>query len=219
MEEGPEPHEGVERMVEQHHHEHGKGGEGKHAGTMLPAVTAAVLAVCAAIGSLLSGHAANEAILGQSEANDQWALYQAKSTKGHIYKADQELLDTLAALQGDRGERVQKKLDDFRAQVDKYEADKAGTREEAEKVQAKSRAEFQKHQWYSLGVAAFQIGIVLSSISILVRNRLLYALSLVAGVAGVVLVLVGLSGWPAAPPAKSTEGGPHAAACRRDGGA
>ena len=49
------------------------------------AVTAAVLAVLAAIGSLLSGHAVNQAILEQTKATDQWAYYQTKSTKGHVY--------------------------------------------------------------------------------------------------------------------------------------
>ena len=51
------------------------------------AVTAAVLAVLAAIGSLLSaGHAVNQAILEQTKATDQWAFYQAKSTKSHVYQ-------------------------------------------------------------------------------------------------------------------------------------
>src|SRR5690349_7625520 len=140
MEEGPEPHEGIERMVE-HHHEHGKGSEGKHGGTIVPAVTAAVLAVCAAVGSLLSGHAATEAILAQSRANDQWALYQARSTKGHLYEVNQDLLETLAALQGARPEQVQKKLDAFRANVAKYNAEKAETKSDAEKEEAESKSE------------------------------------------------------------------------------
>jgi hypothetical protein len=192
MEEGPEPHEGVERMVEHQHHEHG--AEGKSRATLVSAVTAAVLAVCAAIGSLLSGHAANQAILKQSQANDQWSYYQAKSVKGHIYEANQDLLDTLAALQGTRREQVQRKLDDFKQKVQKYETDKEKTKQEAEETGAESAKEFVNHQHFALGVAAFQIGIVLASISILVRYRFLYALSLVAGAVGIVFLVIGLSG-------------------------
>jgi hypothetical protein len=205
MEEGPEPHEGIERMVEEHHHHehggpnlpqptHGKAPEAKHGGMMLPAVTAAVLAVCAALGSLLSGHAANEAILGQERASDQWAEFQARSTKGHVYKANRELLESLATLQGARPEQVQKKLDDLQAQVDKYNAEKAETMKDAQREEAESRHEFIRHQHFALGVAAFQIGIVLASISILARSRVLYGLGIVAGVIGVVFVLIGLSG-------------------------
>ena len=67
MEEGPEPQEWVERAAEEHHHEPGPGhahaAEGKRPDHTASAVTAAVLAVMAAVGSLLSGHAANQAIL------------------------------------------------------------------------------------------------------------------------------------------------------------
>jgi ElaB/YqjD/DUF883 family membrane-anchored ribosome-binding protein len=196
MEEGPEPHEGIERMVEHHHHEHEHASGGKSSDMLLGAVTAAVLAVCAAIGSLLSGHAANEAILSQSKANDQWGLYQAKSVKWHIYEANQELLDTLAALQRDRPDQIQAKLEDFRRRVEKYDQDKEASRTDAEKFDAASEHEFRKHQWYSFGVAAFQIGIVLASISLLVRGQrtlfiLLYGLSLAAGLSGLGLLAVG----------------------------
>ena len=68
MEEGPEPHEWVERTAEEHHHSE---SHGEPPGRMVPAITAAVLAVFAAFGSLLSGHAANEAILAQNRATDQ----------------------------------------------------------------------------------------------------------------------------------------------------
>ena len=41
----------------------------------LSAITAAVLAVLAAIGSLLSGYTVSQAILKQTQATDQWAYY------------------------------------------------------------------------------------------------------------------------------------------------
>lgn len=191
MEEGPEPHEGVERMVEQHHHEHGHGGEGKGRDILISAVTAAVLAVCAAIGSLLSGHAANEAVLKQSKANDAWAYYQAKSTKGHLYESDRKLIEVLADLQHLPSQEVAAKLDVFRESVAKYADEKKAIQKKAAKLDAESEHELTMHTYYSYGVAAFQVGIVLSSISILVRYRALYLLSLGAGLVGIVLVLCG----------------------------
>ena len=40
------------------------------------ALSTAILAVLAAIAGLLSGHRANEAMMNQIEASDQWAYYQ-----------------------------------------------------------------------------------------------------------------------------------------------
>ena len=68
MEEGPEPQEWVEKAAEEGHHGPAHATEGR---TMASAITAAVLAVLAAAGSLLSGHAANEAILAQTRAAER----------------------------------------------------------------------------------------------------------------------------------------------------
>ena len=45
------------------------------------ALSTAVLAVLAAIAGLLSGKHANEAVMSQIQASDQWNYYQAKSIK------------------------------------------------------------------------------------------------------------------------------------------
>ena len=90
MEEGPEPQEWVERAAEEHHHGH-TAAAGAFS-TTLPAITAAVLAVLASLGSLLSGHAANEAILAMIRTTDQWAEFQSTSTKGHLYEVGAELV-------------------------------------------------------------------------------------------------------------------------------
>jgi hypothetical protein len=198
MEEGPEPHEWIEKTVEQQHHEHGSGEKGP--AVIVPAVTAAVLAVCAAFGSLLSGHAANQAILFQTQATDQWAYFQAKSTKGHIYEVGKEVVRTLAEAQGGPTAGVRTGLDRFQQQVDRYDREKEEIKEKAEHLEAESRLEFRKHHFFALGVASFQVGIVLASVSMLVRvrslSRALFALSLLAGVVGIGLLVSGLSIGP-----------------------
>jgi hypothetical protein len=50
-----------------------------------------------------------------------------------------------------------------------------------------------RHHRYALAVALFQVGIVLASVSLLVRVKGLYLLSLVAGVAGVVCLVLEFS--------------------------
>src|ERR1700751_2927594 len=48
------------------------------------AISTALIAVLAAISSLLAGHHSNEALIEQIKASDQWAFYQAKGIKAYI---------------------------------------------------------------------------------------------------------------------------------------
>src|ERR1700731_5080031 len=57
----------------------------------LVALSTAIRAVFAAIAGLLSGKHANEAIMSQIEASDQWNYYQAKSIKGSVLDAKMSL--------------------------------------------------------------------------------------------------------------------------------
>ena len=188
MEEGPEPHEWVERTAEEHHHSESRGDVPEK---MVPAITAAVLAVFAAFGSLLSGHAANEAILAQNKATDQWALFQSKSTKEQVFDVGGQVVNALT--EGtDQADRVKPALDRLRGEVQRYEREKEEVKREAERWEEESRHEYRKHTRFALSIALFQVGIVLASVSLLVRFRWLQVSSLVTGVVGVVCLIVGL---------------------------
>jgi hypothetical protein len=192
MEEGPEPQELFEQVEHRHeeseeHEENAK----KKAFTMRSAITASTLAVLAALGSLLSGHAANEAILKQAEASDQWAYYQAKSTKSHIYEGDKYVVQAFAKANKISDAEIADSLKDFDKKIAKYESEKNEVQKEAQSIQRFSAEEFNKHQQYSLGVACFQIGIVLASVAILVSSSVLYFGSLGAGAIGVAFLVYG----------------------------
>jgi len=190
VEEGPEPQEWVERTAEEHHKSESREGLPEK---MAPAITAAVLAVCAAFGSLLSGHAANEAILAQTKATDQWSYFQAKSTKEQIFDVGSQVVSALAegTTQAERGKPA---LEHLRAEVQRYEREKEEIKREAEKLEEESRHEYRKHTRFALGIALFQVEIVLASVSLLVRFRWLHSLSLVTGVVGLSCLIVGLLG-------------------------
>ena len=203
MEEGPEPQEFLEHVehslhekhegheeCEHNSHEQGSGSaKSKH---MRSAITAAILAVFAALGSLLSGHAANEAILLQSKASDQWTYFQAKSTKGHLYEVNKTLVEAL--MQSRSGGDAQS-LKDLSNQIDSkmkgYEKEKKVIEEKATDLEKESAHEFAAHQMYSFAVACFQICIVMASVSILVESAALYKISVAGGVAGVVILIFG----------------------------
>jgi hypothetical protein len=201
MEEGPEPQEWVERAAEEHHHASGHtkaGTEVQHAAHTLPAITAAVLAVLAALGSLMSGHAANQAILAMTRASDQWAYFQSKSTKGHLYEVGAEIVTALGQAPQPEGRASPRAaeaaaVEHFRKEATRYDQEKAKIEKDAEAIQEESRHELEKHHRFALAVATFQVGIVLASVSLLVRLKGLYALSLVAGAIGIVALVLGLA--------------------------
>lgn len=196
-EEGPEPQELLEQSEQHQHaleHEEHSGQEeaGKKRFIMTSAITASVLAVLAALGSLLSGHAANDAILKQTQASDKWAYYQAKSTKSHIFEGSKSVVEALSSAEG-KGKlpEIIDSLSSFDKKIKKYEGEKEEIKKEALAVQGESGALFNKHHHYSLGVACFQIGIVLASVGILVSNRWLLAGSIFTGILGVALLVYG----------------------------
>ena len=140
------------------------------------ALSTAILAVLAAIASLLSGEHANEAMLSQIEASSQWNYYQAKSIKAAV-------LDAKAAYTGAPNESDQSK----RA---RYEKEQEEIKSEAEHKQAAAKSYFHKHEVFARGVTMFQIAIAIAAISALTKKRSFWVVSLLFGAAGCVFLLL-----------------------------
>jgi hypothetical protein len=89
------------------------------------ALSTAILAVLAAIASLLSGEHANEAMMNQIEASDQWGHYQAKSIKAAVLDAKTAFTGAEEADQSKRaryekragGQQIGSRADAGRSQV------------------------------------------------------------------------------------------------------
>jgi len=72
MEESEVPLEQVQEHIEHHAH------LSQEKWVSLVALSTAILAALAAVASLQAGDHANEAMITQMQASDQWAFYQAK---------------------------------------------------------------------------------------------------------------------------------------------
>jgi hypothetical protein len=146
------------------------------------ALTAAVLAVTAAISALLAGHHANEAMLEQMKAADQWALYQAKGLKMSQIETK---LDILAALGKEGREEDRKK-------IERYEKEQEGIREKADEMERSSGAHMEHHVKLARAVTAYQVAIASSAVSVLSRKKLVWYLGLGLGILGTVFFVLGL---------------------------
>ena len=142
------------------------------------ALSTAILAVLAAIASLLSGEHANEAMLNQIEASSQWSYYQAKSIKAAV-------LDAKIAFTGTPNESDQSK----RA---RYEKEQQEIKSEAEAKQAAAKSYFHKHEVFARGVTMFQIAIAIAAISALTKKRSFWLVSLVFGAFGCAFLVLAM---------------------------
>jgi hypothetical protein len=145
------------------------------------ALTAAFLAVLAAITSLMAEHHANEAMLDQIRSSDNWSFYQAESIKANLLATKVELLRAMGKTVDDKDP----------AKVEKYRKDQKKTKEEAEEQQLASKAHLRRHTVLSASVTLFQIGIAVGAISVLTKRKSFWFGSLGVGAIGVILFLVG----------------------------
>ena len=141
------------------------------------ALSTAILAVLAAIAGLVSGMHANEAMMSQIQASDQWGYYQAKSIKAAVLEAKTTLAE--AATEKDKEKAAQ------------YQEQQAEIKLEAEHKEAEAKSNFHKHEIFARSVTMFQIAIAIAAISALTKKQRFWFVSLVFGLAGAIFLVLG----------------------------
>ncbi len=165
-----DPEVPTEHLHETIHEEVEKGAEGW---VLRVALTAALLAVFAAVTSLLAGHHANEAMIDQIQASDQWAYYQAKGIKGSLLESKLELLRALGKETSAQDEE----------KVAEYKEEQKRIQETATEKEKSSEAHLMKHNRLARSVTIFQIAIAMAAISVLTKRRWLWYASVILGIA------------------------------------
>ena len=160
--------------VQEHIAEHAEKSQEKWISAV--ALTTALLAALAALASLLSGEHANEGMVSQIKAANQWSYYQAKGIKSGLLGSKTELLEALGRPAA-------------RADSDKlaeYSREQKEIRESAEQHEKAAEAHLHTHVIFARSVTFFQIAISVAAISILTRQRLFWGVSLVFGAVGII---------------------------------
>lgn len=147
------------------------------------ALTAAVLAVGAAITALLAEHHANEAMILQIQSSDQWNYYQAKGIKGNVL---QTKIDVLSALGKSVESSDQKKLDQYRQ-------DQESIRHLADEKQRESEEHLRHHSVLARGVTMFQVAIAVGAIAVLTKKQSFWFGSLALGLLGAAFLAWGIA--------------------------
>ena len=144
--------------------------------------TMAVLAVLVAIVTVMGHRTHTEAVLLQAKASDQWNLYQAKK----IRQNDTELAtDLLSALELRDPAAARKLADGYNSHEAKWTEDLKEEQNEAQSLEAEVKLAERRADRFDLGEALLEIGLVVSSITLLTRIRIYWYLGIVFGIAGV----------------------------------
>ena len=184
-----------ESMEHAEHAEHASGSNKKIA------LLIAVLALFLAISETLGKGAQTESISKNVEASNLWAFFQAKSIRRTMVQsmADQGKLILGAASDEANKVAVQKQIEDWQKTAQRYRSEPEtgeGTEQLAEKAKHAEHERDEataKYHHFELASAAFQIGIVLASATIITG---MIALAYVAGLLTIGgLIMTGLGLW------------------------
>ena len=166
----------------QEHAEHGA-----HEATMRPvAFTMSVLAVLVAITTVLGHRTHTEAVLDQNKATDQWNEYQAKKIRSYNTSLSADLLTVLTLGDKDKAAKVAKSYADHQA---KWNDDLKEGQEKAEALEKKVEQAEARADRFDLSEALLEIGLVVTSVTLLTRSRIYWYLGLVFALAGVLSAL------------------------------
>ncbi|HEY3665048.1 MAG TPA: DUF4337 domain-containing protein [Polyangiaceae bacterium] len=163
--------------------------------TVYLSLSTAIIAVFAAVASLESGANSNDAILekndavlNQSKASDQWALYQAKVIRGAVLHGEGEFAapsnPELAAKLRDEGAHL-------KAEQGPLESKARALEEQVEAHNARAERLLERHHRFAIAVTLFQIAVALCAIAALMKKKPLWFVALAASAIGGVMFALG----------------------------
>jgi len=184
---GPEPHElneEVTEQIEEVREELSRDRAEEHRDRQwlnLIGLSTGILSALAAIAAMQPGYLANEGTLAQIKAADEWALYQAQSTKRHLAESNVLLLQSL-----------QRPIPtELNSQIQTLQQKQATIQTEAQKLEQESATDSYRHELFARSVAALQIAISLGAVAVLLRKRAVWYISLSIAAIGLGFMVAG----------------------------
>jgi len=160
------------------------------------ALTTAIFAVIMAITSLGGNNAMKEMLLAQQQASDQWAFYQAKVVREHLYRTQKlrlevDLLEQGSSMKPGAMEKLKSMLKNMAEEETRYGTEKKEIEKEAKKLEHERDVNRSKDPYFDYGEVLLQIAIVMASISIISGSRPIFYFALVGAILGTLFSLNG----------------------------
>lgn len=161
------------------------------------ALTTAIYAVVLAIASLGGNNAMKDMLLAQQQSSDQWAFYQAKVVREHLYRAQKMTLELAlaepASLKGSERAKVEALARKLAEEEKRYSAEKKDIEKDARRLEAERDVQRARDPYFDYAEVLLQISIVAASVSILSASRPMFWFSLVLASAGALLTVNGFT--------------------------
>jgi hypothetical protein len=191
----------LQEAIEELHHERSEreAEEHRNAWTKYVGLATAIFAVFAALGSLQSASLVNEAMIQQIKASDKWNEYQADRSKIHLFdvQAAGYLDQGVTAAPAPKGELIDRKLSQserlgyYLDQVKRETGKTADISKDAKELEKDSANLMVKHHRFAYAVTGIQVAIALGAVSALTKMKWIWLLSIVFGLAGIVMFIQG----------------------------
>ena len=167
------------------------------------ALSMTILAVLVAVVTVLGHRTHTEAILNQTRAAveqnraaDDWAYYQAKKISSNDTLQTEHLLSVLAILDKNRAKEIEKGDADHQEKwtAEQKEWEEKAREEEKQVSESEKKVEEAEARAnrFDLGEVLLEIGLVVTSITLLTRKRAYWYLGMVFSVIGIVATASGL---------------------------
>jgi hypothetical protein len=151
-----------------------------------------VIAVLVAVTTVLGHRTHTDAVLNQAKASDKWNEYQAVKIRSSDLAAAQKLRSLFTVTDKEKIAKLEKDAADDADHQKKWAEDLPNLKKEAEDFEADVRLAEHRADYYDLGEALLEIGLVVSSVTLLTRSKIYWYLGIVASIAGVIAVGLGM---------------------------
>ena len=161
-------------------------------------ITTTCLAVMTAIAAARGAACGAKTQLLTATESSKWAYYQAKSIKQNLEEAQKNTFEaaSLVAATAEQKAVYDGRLKLINSEISRYEGEKNQIKAEAEDAAAKNAQIAKKGNFFSGSVVFFQIGIMLTSVSALLKRKAMWLFGLVFGIVAAVLLGYGLFTLP-----------------------
>lgn len=178
-----EPQEAQE-LEEQHEH-------ASHDRSLRPvSFTISVLAVLVAIVTVLGHRAHTHAVLAQTRASDDWNFYQAHKIRQYDTQLTVDMLSALPARDSASAARL---VAGYQAHLKKWNQELIESQNEAKQEQTEVEHAERRADRFDFGEALLEIGLVITSITLLTRQRSYWYIGMAFGLIGVLAAALGFT--------------------------
>jgi Domain of unknown function (DUF4337) len=157
-------------------------------------ITTTCLAVMTAIAAARGGACSTKTQLLTALESSKWAYYQAKSIKQNLAESQKNAFEVelLGSANADQKALYENKLKTVTGEISRYDTEKNQIGKEAEDASATNKLVTKKGNFFSGAVVFFQIAIMLSSVSALLKRKFMWVFGLFFGAIATILLGYGL---------------------------